>query len=51
MSDKATLILGDTRYEFPIVEGTESERAIDISDLRARTGHITLDQGYGNTGS
>ena len=51
MSEKATLILGKASYELPIVVGTEAERAIDIRDLRARTGHITLDPGYGNTGS
>jgi len=37
--------------ELPIVEGTEQERGLDISNLRAATGHITLDDGYGNTGS
>ena len=51
MSDRATLILGDDTYEFPVVQGTEGERGIDIRDLRSRTGHITLDPGYGNTGS
>jgi len=51
MSDKAILTLDGTQYELPIVVGTEGERAIDIRDLRARTGHITLDPGYGNTGS
>ncbi len=35
----------------PIVEGTAGERAIDISTLRDQTGYITLDSGYGNTGS
>jgi citrate synthase len=35
----------------PVVEGTEGERAIDIEKLRASTGLITLDPGYGNTGS
>jgi len=35
----------------PIVEGTAGERAIDISTLRDQTGYITLDAGYGNTGS
>ena len=39
------------RYELPIVHGTEHEKAIDISALRAQTGCITLDSGYGNTGS
>jgi citrate synthase len=47
----AILTLGDTQYEFPVIEGTENERAIDIRTLRDRTGHITLDPGYGNTGS
>jgi citrate synthase len=51
MSDQARLILGDAQYSFPVVVGSEGERAIDIRDLRAQTGHITLDQGYGNTGS
>jgi citrate synthase len=37
--------------ELPIVEGTEQERGVDISNLRAATGYITLDDGYGNTGS
>jgi len=51
MTDRAHLSLGDARYELPIIEGSEGERAIDIRDLRERTGHITLDQGYANTGS
>lgn len=51
MSDKAILTLDGEQYEFPVVVGTEGERGIDISTLRARTGHITLDQGYVNTGS
>lgn len=38
-------------HELPIVIGTQGERAIDISSLRSRTGLITLDDGYANTGS
>ncbi len=38
-------------YEFPLVVGTEGEKAIDISRLRQDTGLITLDPGYANTGS
>lgn len=38
-------------YTFPVIEGTEGERAIDISNLRSNTGLITLDVGYQNTGS
>ncbi len=38
-------------YEFPVVEGSEGERGIDIGKLRKDTGLVTLDPGYGNTGS
>lgn len=47
----AELTIGDTKITLPIVEGTEGEKAIDISKLRAQTGFITLDNGYVNTGS
>ncbi|KAB2965324.1 MAG: citrate synthase [Thermoanaerobaculia bacterium] len=47
----AKLILEGKEYEFPLVVGTENEVGIDISKLRDRTGVITLDDGYGNTGS
>ncbi|MBM3881845.1 MAG: citrate synthase [Verrucomicrobia bacterium] len=51
MSKAAKLELDGKSYEFPIVEGSEQEKALDISALRNATGHITLDDGYGNTGS
>ena len=35
----------------PLVRGTEGETAVDIEKLRATTGLITLDPGYGNSGS
>ena len=47
----AELSAGEQKLKLPIVEGTEHERAIDIRDLRAKTGLITLDSGYGNTGA
>ncbi|MBN2309744.1 MAG: citrate synthase [Candidatus Hydrogenedentes bacterium] len=47
----AKLVVDGKEYEFPVVEGTEGEHAIDISTLRARSGYITLDPGYANTGS
>ena len=50
-ADKATLRFGDQTIDLPVVEGTEGERAVDISKLRAESGLITLDPGYGNTGS
>ncbi len=51
MAKTAQIILDGKTYEFPIVEGTENEQAIDISDLLEKTGHITLDFGYKNTGA
>ena len=50
-TDVATLNVDGATYELPIIEGTEGERAIDISRLRASSGLITYDQGYANTGS
>jgi len=51
MSDIAKLTYGGKEYEFPVIEGTENEKAIDIAKLRAQTGLITLDPGFKNTGS
>jgi citrate synthase len=51
MSEVAKLQIGDSQVELPVVVGSENERALDISKLRAETGHITLDEGYVNTGS
>ncbi|TDQ29028.1 citrate synthase [Zeaxanthinibacter enoshimensis] len=51
MSDKVTLEYQGKKYDFPIVEGTEDEKGIDIKKLRAKTGIVTLDPGYKNTGS
>jgi citrate synthase len=47
----AKLELDGKTYEFPEVVGSEGERAIDISSLRSKSGYITLDESYGNTGS
>lgn len=49
--DQAELSYGGSQISLPVVEGTEGERALDISKLRAQTGLITLDPGYVNTGS
>ncbi len=51
MSENATLTFEGKSYELPVVTGTEHERAVDISRLRQDSGLITLDDGYGNTGS
>jgi len=47
----ATLEIEGKKHEFPVITGTENEVAIDIKNLRAETGIITLDPGYKNTGS
>ncbi len=51
MANTATIIIDGRSFELPLVEGTEGERAIDISTLLKETGLITLDPGFGNTGS
>ncbi len=51
MGKSAELRLESGSYSLPIIEGSMGERAIDISQLRAETGYITLDTGYQNTGS
>jgi citrate synthase len=51
MGEIAKLELEGKVYEFPVIEGTENEKAIDISNLRSTTGYITLDVGYKNTGA
>src|SRR5215469_16393024 len=51
MDKSAELKLNGKTYSLPLVEGSEQEQAIDISALRNETGCITLDDGYGNTGS
>ena len=50
-SNSVNVKLDDKDIELPIVVGTENEHGLDISKLRAQTGYITLDDGYGNTGS
>ncbi len=47
----SNLRLDSGDLEMPVVVGTENEHAIDVSKLRAKTGYISLDEGYMNTGS
>jgi citrate synthase len=47
----ARLEVGGKTIDLPVTVGTEGEVGIDIQKLRAQTGAITLDPGYGNTGS
>ena len=52
MSKEAKLELDGKVFTLPTVEGTEGEKGGGcFQSLRATTGYITLDDGYGNTGS
>jgi citrate synthase len=51
MSETAKIIVDGKSFELPVIEGSENEKAIDISKLRAQTGYVTIDTGFKNTGS
>lgn len=51
MAQKASISFEGKTHEFPVVQGSENELAIDIKTLRSATGLVTLDPGYKNTGS
>ncbi len=51
MEKTALIRIDDTEHSFPVMIGTEGEKAIDARQLRKDTGFIFYDQGYGNTGS
>lgn len=51
MDNYVTLSYNGETFRLPVVIGSEGERAIDITKLRANTGFITLDPGYANTGA
>jgi len=51
MSNSIKISYNNSNYEFPLIEGTENEKGIDIQNLRSKTGLITYDPGYKNTGS
>lgn len=52
MSNIATIEVNGKKIELPVIEGTENELAIDISNFRSLSeGVITMDPGYKNTGS
>ncbi len=51
MTKSVSLTLDGNSVELPVVVGSELEKGLDISQLRSATGCITLDPGYGNTGS
>ena len=49
--DTAKLSLNGKDYDLHVTVGSEGEVGIDITTLRAKSGAITLDSGYGNTGA
>jgi len=51
MSNTAEITLDGKTFSFPVITGTEGEKAIDISKLRDETGYVTLDSGFKNTGA
>ena len=51
MNEKVKLSYKGKDFEFPLIEGSEKEKGIDIKSLRSKTGLITYDPGYKNTGS
>jgi citrate synthase len=51
MPKTALLKLDEKELTLPIMVGSEGEHAVDIGKLRAETGYITYDDGFGNTGS
>ncbi|MSU25361.1 MAG: citrate synthase [Opitutus sp.] len=51
MAKTATLKIDDKEYPLPVMIGTEGEKAVDTRALRAASGYVAYDQGYGNTGS
>ena len=51
MAESAELQIDGKSLTLPVIEGTEHEKAIDISKLRDQTGCITIDPGYKNTGA
>jgi citrate synthase len=51
MAESVKLLIDGKEYEFPVIVGSENEKAIDISSLRGKTGYVTIDEGFKNTGS
>ncbi len=49
--NEATITFDGKTLPLPVIRGSEGETGVNIEKLRAQTGMITLDPGYGNTGS
>jgi len=51
MSNDASIKIDGKEFPYPMMIGSEGEKAVDVRNLRKDTGVIFYDQGYGNTGS
>jgi citrate synthase len=49
--DSVRIFAGKQELDLPIVQGTEGERGVDITNLRSQTGLTTLDPAFMNTAS
>jgi citrate synthase len=47
----AKIVLDGKEFDLPVIVGSENEAGIDVQKLRDLTGCVTIDPGYGNTGS
>lgn len=51
MQQSAKLVIDGKEFTLPVIEGSQGEKAVDIRTLRQKTGFITFDPGFGNTGT
>jgi len=52
MPENAEIKVSDSvKLDVPVIVGTENEKALDIAQLRAKTGFVTLDPAFMNTAS
>ena len=51
MNKIARLEVDNQTYELPVVDGTEGDKAVDVSRLLSQSGYTTLDSSYANTAS
>ena len=51
MAETVRITAGNQELDLPVTVGSEGERGIDISNLRAKTGIVTLDPAFMNTAS
>lgn len=51
MSDAVSVTIEGKEFTYPVMVGSEGEKAFDTRKLRSDTGYVTFDEGYGNTGS